>query len=220
MLRYSWPRRAGTLGRDASHHLWRLMQQFTFLRAAAVLLVTALSPVAIHGQSMGGMDHSSHAAAMRGAAASMPAGQDAYATVAAVVAALEADSTTDWSRVNIEALRQHLLVMNDVTLGARATQSPVNAGARMDVTGDGRVAQSIRAMLHAHAPELEAMGTYRATVEDIPSGARLTVTASDARDTTTVAKIRALGFMGLLTLGNHHAQHHMALARGTAMTHR
>ena len=79
---------------------------------------------------------------------------------------------------------------------------------------------SIRAMLHAHAPELAAMGTYRATVEDIPSGARLTVTAADPQDRATVAKIRGLGFMGLLTLGNHHAPHHMALARGAAMSHR
>jgi hypothetical protein len=63
------------------------------------------------------------------------------------------------------------------------------------------------------------MGIYRTSVTDIPGGARLTVTASDARDTATVARIRALGFIGLLTVGNHHAQHHMALARGQAMGH-
>ena len=90
----------------------------------------------------------------------------------------------------------------------------------MDVTGEGRVAESIRAMLRAHAPELERMGLYRTTVEDIPRGARLTVTAADGRDAKTVAKIRALGFMGLLTLGAHHAEHHVALARGGAMSHR
>ena len=197
------------------------MRKTTCLGAAAtLLLVASVAPAAAHAQTPGGMDHASHAAMMGGATKSMPAGQDAYATIAAVIAALEADSTTDWSRVNIEALRQHLIVMNDVTLGARSVQSPVDAGARMDVTGQGRVAESIRAMLHAHARELEAMGAYRATVEDIPSGARLTVTASNPRDGATVAKIRGLGFMGLLTLGDHHAQHHMALARGAAMNHR
>ena len=195
------------------------MRKTVYLTAATSLLVAAIAPAA-RAQSKGGMDHSSHAAMMGGAAASMPAGQDAFAAIAAVVATLEADSTTDWSRVNIEALRQHLVVMNDVTLGAHTVQSPVDAGARMDVTGDGRVAQSVRAMLHAHARELEAMGTYRATVEDIPSGARLTVTAANPQDTATVTKIRGLGFIGLLTLGDHHAEHHMALARGTAMTHR
>ena len=63
------------------------------------------------------------------------------------------------------------------------------------------------------------MGPYRTSVDDIPGGVRLTVTAADPRDDKTVAKIRALGFIGLLTLGDHHAQHHMALARGEAMTH-
>jgi hypothetical protein len=196
------------------------MRTIDFFSAAIAIVVASAAPASAPAQSMGGMDHSSHAAMRRGAPASMPAGQDAYATVAAVVAALEADSTTDWSKVNIEALRQHLVVMNDVTLGARVTQSSVTGGARMDVTGDGRVAASVRAMLHAHAPELEAMGTYRATVEDIPSGARLTVTAANPQDSATVAKIRGLGFMGLLTLGDHHAPHHMALARGAAMSHR
>ena len=149
-----------------------------------------------------------------------PLGQDAYATLAAIVAALEADSTTDWSKVSIEALRQHLIVMNDVTLGARTQQSTVPGGARMDVTGDGRVAASIRAMLHAHAPMLETLGMFRATVSDIPGGVRLTVTAADPNDERTAMKIRALGFSGLLTLGAHHTQHHMALARGEAMAHR
>jgi hypothetical protein len=194
------------------------MRLLNFSGAPTALLMISFAATALHGQGTGGMDHSAHAA-MGKTSASMPAGQDAYATVAAVVAALEADSTTDWSKVNIEALRQHLLVMNDVTLGAHATQSPVPGGARMDVTGDGRVAQSIRAMLHAHAGELEKLGVYHATVEDIPSGARLTVTASDAGNTATVAKIRGLGFMGLLTLGDHHAAHHMALARGMTMAH-
>lgn len=165
-------------------------------------------------QSPAGMDHSSH---MGSAPSAAPAGQDAYAALAAIVAALEADSTTDWTKVNIEALRQHLIAMNDVTLGARSRQTDVPGGARMEVTGDGRVAESIRSMLHSHAKMLNGLGPYRSTVDDIPGGVRFTVTASDPRDTKTVAKIRGLGFSGLLTLGAHHAQHHLALARGQTM---
>jgi hypothetical protein len=181
--------------------------------------VLALAVTALPGLAQSGMDHSRHGAMTAGTSA-VPAGQDAYAAIAAIIAQLEADSTTDWSKVNVEALRQHLVVMNDVTLGARSVQASIGGGARMDVTGDGRVAASIRAMLHAHAPELDRMGLYRATVEDIPRGARLTVTAADPADAKTVAKIRGLGFIGLLTLGAHHAQHHVALARGEAMSHR
>lgn len=190
------------------------------LNGCAVICFAAqcLMPTPGSAQTTGGMDHSTHTTG--GPTTPAPIGQDAYATLAAIVAALEADSTTDWSKANIEALRQHLIVMNDVTLGARAQQSTVAGGARMDVTGDGRVAESIRAMLHAHAPMLESLGTYRATVDDIPGGARLTVTAANPKDERTAMKIRALGFSGLLTLGAHHAQHHLALARGEAMAHR
>ena len=178
----------------------------------------ALAVTARPGPAQSGMDHSRHGGMT--AAAAAPAGQDAFAAITAIIAELEADSTTDWSKVDVEALRQHLVVMNDVTLGARSAQVSVAGGARMDVTGDGRVAASIRAMLYAHAPELERVGLYKATVEDIPRGARLTVTAADKADANTVAKIRGLGFIGLLTLGAHHEEHHLALARGEAMSHR
>ena len=194
------------------------MHRSTYVFPLAVALAVCVAARPARPQSAGRMDHSAHAATA--GTPSGPAGQDAYAALAAVVAMLEADSTTDWSKVDIEALRKHLIAMSDVTLGARATQSPIAGGARMDVTGDGRVAESIRGMLHAHAPQLEALGLYRAQVEDIPRGARLTVTAVDPRDARTVAKIRGLGFMGLLTLGAHHAEHHVALARGQGMTHR
>lgn len=187
-----------------------------FSRAILSVALVSATVVAVPARAQT-MDHNAHA---MGAAPAAPAGQDAYATIAAVVAMLQADSSTDWSKVNIEALRQHLIVMNDVTLGARAMQTSVPGGARMEVTGAGRVAVSIRSMLHAHAPQLDAMGTYRTTVDDIPGGARLTVTAAKPGDAKAEATIRGLGFAGLLTLGAHHAQHHLALARGEPMTHR
>jgi hypothetical protein len=188
----------------------------TVIVAGASLALSMAIRLPAQAQSAGGMDHSSH---MGAAATVAPPGQDAYAALAAVVAVLEADSTTDWTKVNIEALRRHLIAMNDVTLRARSRQTNVPGGARMDVTGDGRVAESIRAMLHSHATMLNALGPYRAIVEDISGGVRFTVSAADPRDQKTVAKIRGLGFSGLLTLGAHHAQHHLALARGQSMMH-
>jgi hypothetical protein len=122
--------------------------------------------------------------------------------------------------VNIEALRRHLIVMNDVTLGARARQASIPGGASMDVTGDGRVAESIRAMLRNHSAMLAMEGPYRSSVDDIPGGVRWVVTAANPGDARTVAKIRGLGFAGLLTLGDHHTPHHIALARGEPMMHR
>ena len=168
-------------------------------------------------QNATAMDHSSHAAGSSSGA--IPPGQAAYATMAAIVAMLEADSTTDWSKVNIEALRQHLIMMNEVTLGARARQTSIPGGASMEVTGDGHVAESIRTMLRNHSEMLATEGPYRASVDDIPGGVRWVVTAANPGDARTVAKIRGLGFAGLLTLGDHHTRHHIALARGEPMMH-
>lgn len=183
----------------------------TLFLAILASAVSAVSARSLHAQS--GMDHSRHAA-MMGGGASAPAGQDAFATIATVVAQLEADSTTDWTKVDIAALRRHLQAMNDVTLYASARQTDISGGARMDVTGEGRTAESIRQMLGAHAHELDALRVYKATVEDIPGGVRFTVRAADPDDERTVAKIRALGFAGLLTLGAHHAEHHVMIAKG------
>jgi hypothetical protein len=190
------------------------------LLATSALAVTALTSIVATApaQSAGEMDHARHMSASANSA--IPAGQDAYATMAAIVRMLEADSTTDWSKVNIEALRQHLVVMNDVTLNARSRQSTVPGGASMDVTGDGRVTESIRMMLRNHSTMLVKEGPYRATVTDIPGGVRWVVTAADPGDTRTTARIRGLGFGGLLTLGDHHTPHHLALARGEPMMHK
>jgi hypothetical protein len=53
---------------------------------------------------------------------------------------------------------------------------------------------------------------------ELVDGVRLLVTAPDPADAAVVARIRGLGFIGLMATGDHHTAHHMALARGDAMT--
>ena len=67
------------------------------LLCATILLVPSLVSAQDH-QHTAGMVHPTN-----GAATTLPtlAGQDAYAAVAEVVRILEADSTTDWSRVTL-----------------------------------------------------------------------------------------------------------------------
>ena len=148
-----------------------------------------------------------------GGGQSMP-GQDAFGAMAEVVRILEADPATDWSKVDMERLRQHLIDMNEVVLRATVKATQVPAGLAMDVTGTGRTAQSIRDMLIPHAAELDGMLAWSAKAEPIPDGARLTVIARDPADAKTVTKIRGLGFAGLLVQGEHHAPHHLAMAKG------
>jgi len=148
-------------------------------------------------------------------APSMP-GQDAFGAIAEVVRMLDADPATDWGKVDVERLRQHLIDMNEVVLRARVSRRPVTGGLVMDVTGSGRTEQAIRAMVVPHEVELDQMPSYAARAEPIPGGVRLTVTAKMPDDPKTVARLRGLGFIGLLTEGAHHGPHHLTIAKGEA----
>ena len=141
-------------------------------------------------------------------------GQDAFGAIAEIVRLLEADPVTDWSRVDLERLRQHLIDMNEVVLRAAVTSARVPGGLAMEITGDDRTRAAIRAMVVPHAAELDKMPRWTAKAEPIAAGARLTVVARDSGDTTTSARIRGLGFAGLLVQGGHHGPHHLAMARG------
>jgi hypothetical protein len=143
-------------------------------------------------------------------------GQDAFGAIAEIVRILDADPQTDWSRVDLERLRQHLIDMNEVVLRADVKANPVPGGLVMDVIAAGRTEQAIRAMVVPHAAELDRMPGLAAKTEPIPSGVRLTVTSRDAEDAKNVARVRGLGFIGLLTLGAHHQPHHLGMARGEA----
>jgi len=169
-----------------------------------------------HG-AMHGMQPMPHRPDTTGAPA-MP-GQDAFGAIAEVVRMLDADPATDWSKVDLERLRQHLIDMNEVVLRAQVKQAPVSGGLVMEVTGVGRTEQAIRAMLIPHAAELDRMPSFAARTELIPGGVRLTVTARTAEDAKAVTRLRGLGFVGLLTVGAHHGPHHVAMARGEALTH-
>jgi hypothetical protein len=164
----------------------------------------------------GAMPHMQHGPAMA-AAAPMTPGQDAFGAIAEVVRLLDADPSTDWSKVDLERLRQHLIDMNEVVLRAQVKQAPVPGGLVMDVTGADRTEQAIRAMVVPHAVELDRMPSYTAKTELIPGGVRLTVTAKTSDDAKAVARLRGLGFIGLLTEGGHHGPHHLAMAKGEAL---
>jgi hypothetical protein len=158
-----------------------------------------------------------HGVATAGAP-TMP-GQDAFGAISEVVQMLDADPSTDWSKVDLERLRQHLIDMNEVVLRSQVKQSAVPGGLVMDVTGTGRTEQAIRAMVVPHAAELDRMPAFAAKTEPIPGGVRLTVTAKVPDDAKAVARLRGLGFIGLLTVGAHHGPHHLAMARGEAFGH-
>ncbi len=137
-------------------------------------------------------------------------GQGAFAAIQEIVEILVADPKTDWSKVNIDALRQHLVDMNNVTLAANVKNEPIEGGMRFDVTGEGRVRDSIRRMTTAHAAAMNGVDGWKFEAAIIEGGASLTV-RPPAKD---IDKLHGLGFFGVLTLGMHHQMHHLMIARG------
>ncbi len=167
-----------------------------------------MPPDGMHGQMMQGQ-HGMMTGSETSAQSTMP-GQEAFGTIQEIVRMLEADPATDWSKVNISALREHLIDMDEVTMRAAATERSLDDGVEITVTGEGRTRDAIKRMLPAHVHELVQLG-WHAKTEDLPSGVKMTVTSSDAGEVT---KLRALGFMGIMVQGSHHQQHHLMMAKG------
>ena len=172
---------------------------------SAVIGASAL----VFAQDRSHMDHARHAHHDAAAVPTLP-GQDAFGTIQEIVRILEEDPATDWSKVNIAALREHLIDMDEVTMRADARERRLDDGLDITVTGRGRTLAAIKRMIPAHAYELAALG-WSAKTEDLANGVKLVVTSSDPRQ---VVKIKALGFMGIMVQGAHHQVHHLMMARG------
>ena len=183
---------------------------------APLALVLALHPplTAQGHQHTAGMTHPASSSAA-GSAPTSP-GQAAYGAIAEIVARLDADPATDWSKVNIAALREHLLDMDRVTMQSRIQMREVAGGFEAEVIADGEAAAAIRRMTQAHFSTLGASQGFTATVREIAGGTHLRVVATAPGDARAVARLRGLGVIGIMTLGNHHAPHHEAMARGLA----
>lgn len=181
-----------------------------FLTAIALAVFI---PVAASGQTMdhSQMMHGSQPGMMMEDMLPQETGQSAFAAIQEIVAMLSADPATDWSKVDIEALRQHLIDMNNVTLGAVVEAKPSGNSMQFVVSGDGPVQGSIKRMVMAHAATMNGMDNWKIVAETTDAGAVMTVTPPD---TASMIKLRALGFIGFMTLGMHHQRHHWMMANG------
>jgi predicted RNA binding protein YcfA (HicA-like mRNA interferase family) len=180
----------------------------------ALLLAIATGAVLAASAIVGAQDtsHMDHAQHMHGGDAVVPshAGQEAFGTIQEIVRILEADPKTDWSKVNIGALREHLIDMDEVTMRARASERALGNGVEITVTGEGRTLGAVKRMVPAHARELVALG-WKARTDELPNGVKLVVTSSEPRE---VVKLKALGFIGIMVQGAHHQPHHLMMAKG------
>jgi hypothetical protein len=140
-------------------------------------------------------------------------GESVFGAVQETIRRLEADSTTDWSQVDVGRLRRHLLDMHHVAVHVTVEEkTPIETGVRLRVRPTSDAARmSLARVLDAHPHMLKQETGWTMAVEKTNDAYVLRVTTDDPSET---AKIRALGYMGLLAYGQHHQRHHWHLVRG------
>ena len=186
-----------------------------------MLSIALLLSTPILGSTPDADPHSEHAGcplAAAQAAGELPEqiGQDAFSALAEMRSLLIADPTTDWSQVDLDALRNHLVDMNRVMLDAEVSVQQVPGGFQARVIGTGRTLEAIRRMIPAHTrfingrEGLQATASTFADAERSKEGVVVTVTA----EASAVDRVRGLGFFGFLVAGDHHRPHHRAMAMG------
>ena len=184
---------------------------FTLLVLLAIGTGAVLAAGAVvFAQDRSHLDHVQHIGGGEAVIPTLP-GQDAFGAIQEIVHILEADPKTDWSTIDLAALREHLIDMSEVTLKATSVETKIDNGVQIDVTGSDRTLAAIQRMLPAHARELNELLDWQAKTDALPKGVRLTVTSSTRSE---VVHLRGLGFIGLMASGSHHQPHHLAMARG------
>ncbi|HEX6939305.1 MAG TPA: hypothetical protein VF158_07820 [Longimicrobiales bacterium] len=187
---------------------------------AAALLGAGLAfapPLA--AQQQGHVHHENHDAAT---AADRPAtsplaeaGNGAFAAIQEVVRLLERRPDTDWTAVDLEALRRHLIDMQNMMLRAEVRSSEaIPGGVRFVVRGTDRPAHaSIGRALDDHATMLRKERGWVLEVVPRDDGYHVAVVSPRPEDE---AMIRGLGYAGIMALGGHHTRHHLMIATGNA----
>lgn len=185
------------------------MKHLIFVTALLVPgLLSAQDSCASH-EAAAGHERTGHEHIMGAAMVNEP-GQGAFAAIGEVVSALASNPETDWSRVNIDALRGHLVDMDMVVTHAQVASEATDLGMRFMVSGEGGVAASIQRMVVAHARVMEGAEGWSYQVEETETGAILGVSVPELDK----ARLNALGFFGILTAGMHHQEHHWMMANG------
>ncbi|MEM5473347.1 hypothetical protein WNZ14_16575 [Hoeflea sp. AS60] len=191
------------------------MKRVPLVIAGLAILAIAAVPAyhliaATHAETAHSGSHSMHSA-NDGSSLPTEGGQSAFAAIAEIVDLLEADPDTDWAKVNIDALRDHLVDMNSLMLEAKASSAVENDTIKFQVEGEGKVLRAIHAMVPAHAAELNKTGAWTVQAVTTSTGAILTVKTETS---SQLEKAKALGFFGLMATGSHHQPHHLAMAMG------
>lgn len=187
----------------------RGVKVFGFLAVITSTVVGAESSPHDHG-----MHHSGASPAVEHASESLPqeGGQSTFAAIIEMVALLESDPNTDWSMVDIDALRLHLRDMNRVMLDSEVEKTRIDSQTiRFDIRGGNEAVMSIQRMVAAHARYVKQSRGWDYNLKHSSTGTILTL-SSNAEG--VIDRLFALGFYGFMSLDSHHQQHHYMMAKG------
>lgn len=182
----------------------------------AVLGIVGCSAIALaqtmqsnHGD---GMDHVTHGQDKPADTFGLTEpGQGAFAALSEVVRFLEADPETDWSRVDLTGLRAHLVDMDRLITDTVVSETELPDGISALATGDIETRATLRRMVPAHAAQLMRDDRWAVEVSVLENGMELRVISDDP---AVVARIKGLGFFGLMASQDHHRKHHLMMAHG------
>lgn len=140
-------------------------------------------------------------------------GNDIFGTIQEVVQKMEANPDTDWSEVNLEALRQHLLDMKAFTEEVEVlTKSHIAKGIEITVRPQSeRAVQALKKLFSMHPDMIQKEKGWDMNAKQDDDNWIISCTTDDK---TEVEKVRALGYIGLLAEGVHHQLHHWMIATG------
>jgi len=175
-----------------------------------------LSDHARHAVSMRPMhhmaQHSQHQSQMVSGVLT-ESGTDMFATIQEVIQKLSADPDTDWSQVNLEALRQHLRDMFEFSYNVDVlSQQAIKHGVKIRVKPvTVRAETALDKVLNAHPMMLKMETGWDMQSIKTDGEYQIIVTTTKSSE---IAKIRGLGYIGLLAIGNHHQLHHWTMAKG------
>ncbi|RTZ62716.1 MAG: hypothetical protein DSZ29_07705 [Aquificaceae bacterium] len=169
------------------------------------------------------MDHSKHMMNMQHTASQAPknpsntilkeAGNDVFGTIQEAIKQLDANPNTNWAKVDLEALRQHLIDMKNFTVDVAILSqknTPKGTNIVIKATTDAAKKSLARAMAaHPAMLKAETGWTMKAKAEEDKF-----ILDISTEKPAEVARLRALGYIGVMALGNHHQIHHWMMASG------
>jgi len=143
------------------------------------------------------------------------AGNDAYGTIQEVMYKLQANKNTNWAKVNLEALRLHLIDMYDMTFNVNVTkQEHIKNGLLVKVMPTTpRSSKALKKIFSAHSSVLEKESGFNMKI-NYDKGYDLYTIKITTNDKKRINELRGLGYIGLMAYGNHHQPHHWAIATG------